>query len=143
MKYPAFIILIALLFSCTSKSKVEEQNTSQSSTQSEENISEDFKTFYAKFLTDESFQLSRISFPLDGEIIEEEIEVSPIQKNDWNMIRGSVYEVDRNEYKVEIEEDSTQVHHRVYIEDSGIDIDMKYKRIDGKWHLIYYKSIFI
>lgn len=151
MKYPVFFILTAIIFACTPKSKVEEQNINNALPQSEKSkaettdlsIPEDFKAFYAKFLVDDNFQLSRINFPLEGEIVEENIDVSPIQKTDWSMIRGSVYEVDRNEYSVEIEEDSTQVHHRVYIEDSGVDIDMKYKRIDGKWYLIYYKSIFI
>lgn len=151
MKYPVFILLSAFLFSCAQKNKVEEQNANNSLPQSEKNetqttdlsIPEDFKAFYVKFLEDENFQLSRINFPLEGEIIEEDFEASPIQKTDWNMLRGSVYEVDQNEYKVEIEEKSTEVHHRIYIEDSGVDIDMKYKQTDGKWFLIYYKSIFI
>lgn len=151
MKYPVFILLLAFLFGCAPKSKVEGQDTnnSLSQTQKDESIStdlntpEDFRSFYVKFLQDENFQLSRINFPLEGEIIEEDIEVSPIQRTDWSMIKGSVYEVDQNEYKVEINENSTEVDHRIYIEDSGVDILLKYKQIDGKWHLVYYKSIFI
>lgn len=143
MKYPVFILLLAFLFGCTPKGKVEEQDTNQSLSQSNQNAPEDFKTFYAKFLNDENFQLSRINFPLEGEIIEEDLEASPIQRADWSMIKGSIYEVDQNEYKVEIDENSTEVYHRVYIEDSGVDIEIKYKQTDGKWYLVYYKSIFI
>ncbi|MFV0538871.1 MAG: hypothetical protein ACK5M3_16130 [Dysgonomonas sp.] len=151
MKYPVFILLLAFLFGCVSKNKVEEQDTNKplSQTQKDESIGtdlttpEDFKTFYAKFLKDENFQLSRINFPLEGEIIEEDLEASPIQRADWSMIKGSVYEVDQNEYKVEIKESSTEVDHRIYIEDSGVDISLKYKQIEEKWFLVYYKSIFI
>ncbi|GAB6009872.1 hypothetical protein [Dysgonomonas reticulitermitis] len=49
-------------------------------------------------------------------------EASLIQRIDWSMIKGSVYEVDQNEYKVEIKENSTEVDHRIYIEDLGVDI---------------------
>ena len=151
MRYTVFIAILLVLFGCTPKSKVEEQSSSKSLPQPEKSESvstdlsqpEDFKTFYTKFLQDEHFQLSRINFPLDGEIVEDVLETSPIQKTDWKMVRISVYEIDRNEYKVEIEEDSTHVHHRIYVEDSGIDIDLKYKQIEGKWYLVYYKSIFI
>lgn len=151
MKY-LFLLLSLFLFGCNQNKSVQQsadQNTEvQAQSQTNETIEEsglpeDFKTFYPKFLKEESFQLSRINFPLEGEIVEEGLEVSPIQKKDWNMLQGSVYEVDRNEYKVEIQEDSTEVYHRIYIEDSGVDIGMRYKRIEGKWYLIYYRSIFI
>jgi len=104
---------------------------------------ETFKSFYNRFLKDEVFQLSRIEFPVDGEIQEEDIDISgKIEQKDWVTLVGSIYDVDTNEYKVEIKEDSTDVYHRIYIPDSSVDIEMKYKLIDNKWYLVYYKSIF-
>lgn len=105
---------------------------------------EDFKTFYTRFLQDSTFQYSRIQFPVDGEIIEEDKSVSDkIERKDWDILIGSVYDVDTNEYTVVIEEGPTAVFHRIYIPDSGVDIVQKYKNIRGKWYLVYYKSIFM
>lgn len=104
---------------------------------------ESFRTFYTRFLKDEAFQLSRIEFPVDGEIQEEDKDISgKIEKKDWITLVGSIYDVDQKEYTVEIKEDSTDVYHRIYIPDSSVDIEMKYKLIDNKWYMIYYRSIF-
>ncbi|WP_029904181.1 DUF4348 domain-containing protein [Prevotella sp. 10(H)] len=132
------IITTLGLMACNLNSKA--ANDLQSTKQAPEN----FKDFYEKFLTDEEFQLSRINFPLEGEIIDEDIEITgEIEETDWEMLTNSIYEVDTDEYQVEIKEDADEVFHRVYIQDSGVDIIEKYKRIKGKWYLVYYKSIFI
>jgi len=104
---------------------------------------EDFDVFYTKFINDSAFQMSRINFPLEGEIVDSDTELSPIGKDDWDLLLYPVYEVDTTEYTVEIDENPTEVLHRIYIENSGVDIIMKYTLSDNKWYLIYYKSHFL
>lgn len=147
--YIVLIIGFYLFIGCNPSSKSNQQRgeienkEGQNIPEIGENKSEDFKSFYSRFLTDKTFQLSRIEFPLSGEIIEDGVHIQHIEKKDWPLMKSSIYDVDKNEYKVEIKEDSTEVYHRIYVEYTGIDIEVKYNRIDGKWYLVYYRSVFI
>ena len=151
IKFNLFLLVNVLFISCGSGNNSQSQEASEDGEQRVENdkdsdtpkSSEDFNDFYTKFLKDEQFQLSRIEFPLEGEIVEDGKEIYEIEKKDWNMLIGSIYDVDRAEYQVEIKEGPTDVFHRIYIDGSGVDIISKYKLIDTKWYLVYYKSIFI
>ena len=53
-----FIFLLSLLTSCKNEPHKKEEI--------EKNIPEDFNAFYNHFLTDSSYQVSRILFPLKG-----------------------------------------------------------------------------
>ncbi len=134
------IVIAYGLVGCKQKSN---QTAAKVSDQYDGQQTEDFQTFYTKFLKDGAFQLSRIQFPLDGDISEDGRMISDkIEKEDWELLIGSIYDVDTTEYRVEIKEDPKDVFHRIYIPDSGIDIVSKYQNINNKWYLVYYKSIF-
>jgi len=137
-----FICCSLYMFACNSNSpKTEANETVQAEVP--ESLPESFEDFSIRFYNDSMFQISRIEFPLAGEIVEEDLNIAPIEPKDWVMLKVPTSEIDTNEYKVEITRDSIDISERIYIEDSGVDIELKFKRIDSKWYLIYYKSIFI
>lgn len=102
---------------------------------------EDFEEFYQKFITDESFQLSRIEFPLDGYETDSDTTIYWDSPADWTFLTGSVYDVDTTEYKVEITYSPIRVVHKIYIEDSGFGATLEYELQDGKWYLVMYDSM--
>ena len=100
---------------------------------------EDWDEFYVKFHKDSLFQISRIHDSISAVDIDG-MGTKYLTKENWQMFKGTVYEVDTTRYKVEIEMDSVSVHHRVYIGNSGFDIHIYYNLIDKKWYLTKYIS---
>ena len=95
MKYlPLFISLLLLsLVSCHSSKK---------SINKKSNV-EDFESFYTKFHKDESFQMSRIKFPLQGKMVDESGDTKWTKQN-WLMMKVKIYDIDKKKYKVEYDE---------------------------------------
>ena len=92
MKYlPLLISLLLLsLVSCHSSKK---------SLNKKSNI-EDFESFYTKFHKDESFQMSRIKFPLQGKMVDESGDTKWSKQN-WLMMKVKIYDIDKKKYKIE------------------------------------------
>jgi hypothetical protein len=86
-------------------------------------------------------QMSRLLFPLEGEKIEGD-QVQTWSRDNWTLMRASVYEIDTAEYKVEIEDQELFKSFRIYIPDSGFELLIKFKVVSGKWYLFYCKDIF-
>lgn len=105
--------------------------------------SEDFDKFYKRFFDDQKFQVSRVTFPLKCLIFEGEEERSILNKEDWIPFKTPIDKVDTKTYKVEKKTTPNEVIHRIYIENSDVDILINYKLIKGKWYLVYYKSIML
>lgn len=106
-------------------------------------LPENFDVFYKRFISDSMFQLSRITFPLKCDISEKNIIKSFIDKQDWKPIRVSIDNVDRKIYKVDKKNTTSEVSHRIYIENSDVDIQLRYRLIKRKWYLVYYKNIML
>jgi len=115
------LFLVLVLISC---------KTSDNSIQNVENWDE----FYVKFHQDSLFQISRIHDSIEAVQIDGGA-TKYLTKENWVMMKGTIYEVDTTIYKVEIEMDSASVHHRVYIENSGFDVQIYFNLIDNKWYL--------
>ncbi|WP_159102698.1 DUF4348 domain-containing protein [Flectobacillus major] len=116
-------------------------------------VEENFNDFYKKFYSDSLFQVSRVVFPLKGfnsdEYDEELGDKNPPyfwKKQGWHFLttlEKYYLKIDKKdwveEYKKVIKhnKDST-VLEKIYIVDSGYIIERKFKKIKGKWFLIFY-----
>lgn len=100
---------------------------------------EDFDTFYERFLTDSTFQMSRIVFPLPG-INALEMEATGDSVYYWtpdNWIMLKQPELDPEEFTRNTIVSDTLATDEIYMEDAGFYFKTVYKPIDRKWHLVY------
>ncbi len=104
---------------------------------------ESFDSFYQRFFSDKKFQISRVTFPLKCQIAESDRTLTVMYEKDWELMVVPIDKVDRNTYKVKKTQNMHEVTHRIYIENSDVDILVRYKLIKGKWYLVFYKSIML
>ena len=142
------VFITCTILSCNDlKSK---QHNNKLTTQSVE----DFNIFYKKFYADSTFQINRIVFPLKGynqnlhDLYEE-------MKNDENVKKQpESYFTQKGElgflvappledttYRFELKKMDTLVIEKIWIEDSGFLVEKRFKPIDSKWHLVYFRYI--
>jgi len=102
---------------------------------------ENWSEFYQKFYSDSLFQVSRLDENFVGKGFYGG-EVEKISKDNWTFLRSGIYDIDSTQYKTEIFFEKDKVKTRVYVENSGIDIQSTYKKNSGKWFLIEYSDNF-
>ncbi|MBU0473244.1 MAG: DUF4348 domain-containing protein [Bacteroidetes bacterium] len=98
--------------------------------------SENFDEFYNKFHSDSLFQLSRVKFPLGGKSIQG-VDQSEWTKDNWQMMKAKIYDVDTSEYKVFYKKTENEFIQKIWIEDSGFNLEYRFELIDNKWFLVY------
>jgi len=133
----ASIFILSIFFvSCNETSLTNTMNseTVEIKDVQKESETEDFQTFYQQFISDISFQMERIHFPVDGKYYSED-ETYTWSKNNWLPIIKDVKNIDTNELKVEITKTDEKVTHFVYIPNSGFSVKYSFELIDGKWFL--------
>ena len=101
---------------------------------------EDFPEFNKKFHHDTLFQLSRVDFPINGFFIDNNNEVSWTRDN-WKIHKTPVGETQEGEYQVEVIKKDNLVIEKIWIENSEFYVERRFKKIDGKWYLVYFKDI--
>lgn len=102
---------------------------------------ENFETFYDKFMTDSTFQISRIPFPIEG---------IPENPTDLDLINGFYWTQDNWDMQLELDYES-QGFERELIDKgalkvefirvpglAGMEFERRFMLMDGKWNLIYY-----
>lgn len=129
------VILLSITFSCQKTQKQDE----------------DFEDFYSKFTSDSVFQISRIKFPLKGILLNGETVGFDKNGKDykgvytWNVtswhMHHSVYNIDKNEYKVEIKNLGDTVRVGVYGIDFGYSHEQSYVKSNHKWYLVYLHEV--
>ncbi len=104
-----------------------------------EETKEDFNTFYAHFLSDSTFQMSRITFPLPGinptATEGEEDSVYYWQKEDWIMLTKP--ELDTTLYERKLTVTDTLATDEIFMDDAGFYFKTMYKPVEKKWYLVY------
>lgn len=105
------------------------------------NYSENFEEFNRQFHSDSIFQLSRINFPIEGKLIEGFDKQNWTSKN-WELMKIPVSEKSslRN-YKHSVRKTEDFVIEKFWIDNSGFHFERRFKKIDGKWFLIYYNDV--
>ena len=101
---------------------------------------ENYNEFYSRFHSDSLFQLSRISFPIGGFILNEDGEPEPWTKENWLMHRIKATDIDTTLFKVQITQTPDSVSELIYIEDGGFMARRTFKLKDGKWYLVFYSD---
>lgn len=101
-----------------------------------------FDNFYDKFHTDTAFQISRITFPLEGfdvnsdnTFLKEEEDNFYWQKKDWVYMH---HITNKNEFKIEIKRKEKSIEEKVSLPDSGFYIIRTFSFINEKWYLTFY-----
>jgi hypothetical protein len=102
---------------------------------------EDFNTFYEQFLTDSTFQLSRINFPLEG---------LPASASKADFMNGYFWTADNWDIhiKIDYEADGYQRNmteldgyiREILVHSQGWGLERRFMQVDGKWQLIYYSA---
>jgi hypothetical protein len=147
MKKISLITLIALLFfafacneSETDKEKLKEElkaelkeEMKKEKTEENKTSTESFETFYEKFVSDDSFQLERVKFPVKGENITDYDESEQWTADNWIYL-DHIDDSDK-ELTVETDETESRVDHKIYLPNSGFSVSYSFELIDGKWYL--------
>ena len=97
---------------------------------------EDFDKFYDRFHTDSAFQLSRVKFPLKGGEVGLE-KTTPYTRQNWQMMRTRIYDIDKSQYKVEYKKTETTFTQRVWVEGSGFSTECRFELIGIQWFMVY------
>lgn len=99
---------------------------------------ESYASFYKKFHKDSIFQISRIMFPMKGHFIDTVGDLHKWNSNNWIIHRSEIQTVDTSVYKVELKDFNDFKTELLFIEGGGFKVERKFKRINGKWYLVYY-----
>jgi len=99
--------------------------------------SEDFQGFYQRFLTDSSFQMKRVQFPLPGERATVEIQDTAYRwkRADWIMLKD--FDLDSTQFKRNLSVTDTLATDEIYTPGAGFYFKMVFEPIQRKWHLVY------
>jgi hypothetical protein len=134
-------LLITLLFSCSLSCKNQNSNKSVEIIQGEE-TDNDFESFYKKFYSDTAFQKTRIVLPLAGEILE--WEEDSVIKDDWTSRKIYVTSYDtilkyQQNARLILEKTNGICVEKIFIENSGFQMERKFVLNGSKWFLMEYK----
>jgi hypothetical protein len=138
-----FLAVIAMFFSCNN------QNTeNKTSSKDEKSEKENFDNFYKRFYSDTIFQMSRITFPLDGILIcsdrmnfdtitKKVLAETPYiwKKENWVCLKKDKEGTFTKETKSFSDTLKVITTNSTIFPASTIE---KYKIINGKWYLVYF-----
>lgn len=112
---------------------------------------ENFDEFQKRFYSDSIFQMSRVIFPLESDIVDSSSSASEypqtpvLNKRNWIMLRNgffskndSIANINGRVYKRKIVSTKSKVVESVYIENSGFRETVTFSLKNGKWYLIDY-----
>lgn len=99
--------------------------------------SAEFDQFYSKFISDSLFQLSRVSFPIDGGFADYEGEKN-WHKESWLMMKWDLRsEMNNSNDSCFVEQNDSSVFWGSYCRDCGFSVEVKFQKKSGKWFLVY------
>ena len=98
---------------------------------------EPFYPFYERFMSDSSFQLKRVHFPLPGQKFTADVEDSTYRWNqeDWMLLSEPA--LDPTYFTRDLYVSDTLVTDEISGNDSGFYFKMVYRPVKRKWHLVY------
>jgi len=155
--YRTTLLLTLIIFlgviSCTQNRSDDNQNEdTNTALESDPDLSkiksitetEEFNEFYLRFNQDLEFQKSRIEYPLEGEYVNGEIDVTKGIEYTWTKKDSLVLntlEIDTTLYTKERLFKVEEVVEQIFIENSGFQVKLVFRRIEGKWYLVFYSDI--
>lgn len=138
IKYLCLLLPFVLLSCQTAETDTDSIPTSGDAT-------EDFTAFYQRFHSDSAFQLSRITFPLEG--LPQRADSATVvdnnfrwQKADWKLQQAPPSNSEEFELAfLPLGED--MIIERLTHQQWGLAITRRFARLDDGWHLIYYAGL--
>ena len=98
---------------------------------------EDFYQFYDRFLTDSTFQMERVNFPLNGLKYDGDGDSTHVWTPDnWMMLKEPNLEGTGFDRQLQVMGD-TLATDEIKMENTGFFFKMVYEPIKRKWHLVY------
>ena len=114
-------------------------DTLQSATGTEVKKKEDFDDFILKFISDSLHQLDRIKFPLKSQQWNsDEVDSTRMEKNNWKTVRLFWGEQYRPQIYDNFRREMRDTDERLFCWqgiENGINIEYRFNRIKGLWHL--------
>ncbi|HPG73547.1 MAG TPA: DUF4348 domain-containing protein [Bacteroidales bacterium] len=133
----AVAALVLILISCSNSSQTKTADSSESATENHQRVSETsevFADFYESFVSDKSFQMQRIQFPIKGSNITDYESEEAWSEENWSMLTH-IDNIDTSDFSIEKNETSNRVEHKIYIPNSGFGVSYAFELTDGKWYL--------
>ncbi|MFK8057378.1 MAG: hypothetical protein AB8F78_14735 [Saprospiraceae bacterium] len=100
-----------------------------------------FAAFYNQFHQDSLFQISRISWPLSGNYVQDSTGAAVDLRHaqaDWTMHRPIIDNPDFVQEFVPLTEDLVEEVIKARV--GNYKIERRFAKLDGGWHLIYYRT---
>lgn len=127
MKITIFISIAILLTSCNNLTTDEDEK---------------FADFNLKFHSDSLFQMSRIKFPIGEKKIDGWETREAWSTKNWEMLKSPVSGKNQlKEYQHNTIFSDTLVTEKYWIENSGFSTEVRFRKVDGKWFLIYFNDV--
>lgn len=99
--------------------------------------STEFESFYTKFISDSLFQISRIKFPIGGQIADYEGERN-WEKNTWPMLKWNLREeIINTSDSLSIQQTDKKFFFGSYCLDCGFSFEMAFEKIKDEWYMTY------
>jgi len=138
--FVCFIIFFA--FSCSSKKAQKNKlETKKGINSHAKDTIESFQSFNVRFHADSFFQISRVAFPIGGKYIDGSNQHSWTRQN-WKQLKSPVgSRVDTSQYKYRLIRTDSSVTEKFWIDQSGFNIERRFKLKKDKWFLTYFNDI--
>lgn len=127
--FTIFMILF-LLINCKSS-----QKSTSKFVESKATI-EDFNGFYDRFHNDFLFQISRITFPLNGLNIDG-LDENEWTKDNWPLMKTRIYDIDTTQFKIEYKKTKNTFAQKFWLKDSSFGSEYRFELLGNKWFLVY------
>ena len=101
------------------------------------NILTNFKYFNMLFHSNKDFQITRLQMPLKGSYKEFEVE-KKWEINNWVFHKNQVGENKLSGYKKSIKIEANKVNEKIWIQNSGYQVERIFEKIKGNWYLTTY-----
>ncbi len=144
MKYSMFLIIAIVtvsLYSCDQpreKSAIDGESAPSPEIQDEipEHVDDDFELFIETFNNNQTFQLNRVNFPLEADLLDTNLDVvhKSILKPEYRPLVLSLEETPN--YKVKYIMLEKVIHLEYSGKENGINCSYTFHRVDGQWKLV-------
>lgn len=96
-----------------------------------------FEAFYLRFISDSTFQLNHIDFPIKGRYHSYETE-KEWTKNDWPYIFWDLRnKINTTDDSLSIQQNSHSFFYGSYCTDCGFSFEMEFTKKSSEWNLSY------
>jgi hypothetical protein len=135
-----FFICFVIFLSVACSSKKAQKNKLETKVRAKDTV-ESFQSFNVKFHADSFFQISRIAFPIGGKYIDGSDQHGWTKQN-WKQLKSPVgAKVDTSQYKYRLIKTDSSVTEKFWIDQSGFNIERRFKLKKDKWYLIYFNDV--